>query len=871
MAFLAEGSYPLAETKGRARWLPNDEPPLPAFTSPGVIGASEFLDPLIGWLGAVNDLESILVAEPCQGQASRADSPDAHWLPWPPTPPLGVSFVWERPVSGEFLAKVVLATPKDESLWILSDDDAFSLSILQAARQAGRPVLVLGPALAAELKEYELGGLIEAKERQHARAVAQLRTQLDDLRERERKTQANLGKWQELHSLELDLEKLSREVQNRQKTWTLAQEELTSAQDRWAELQPSQSFWSFLKRKSPQAREKAQKQLENAEFEMARVRREQRDLLVEAKRARDNLTNAERSVSYLPGPEELSAKRQTLSHQIAELSQQIGDKANSFSRLAETQAIWAGQPVTLVFPGWAKPSSWPEKRPIDNLLVIAPRGHDDARRRELASLANWPTKRLMVVADFTSWSWLGGDFDLKTRPWNSFLAPKLATALTSASPISTSALSTELHLSLPLWVSAAHPDQFPWLAELGVANPINAFSCSGPWGPVWRAVGEVGPFNPVSALASVHLALAARKLAGTTDQILLLAPSPAQGALLRALIQDLAPHVQGLAAGEPAELADWPGAALVIMDTALGLEHPWAWRESGRTATLQALAMAQGAVCLLGDQEVINQAPPDSPLVRLWNQAAQIKPSFHWPPATAITMWEALNKAKNEAFFCLPPFEPAWWTPLSIHFQSALNRQVKITILAQTPEPEQRKYADTVIRDLKLFGAQVALAQGFPDLMGLIDQKYFAWGWPGRFGLGHDWNHLWTLELPLASPWINQVIQATLLSEKLGPRGFRHCPLCGWPYVVINQAKAQDFQRRQPLRLGCLNPACPIHQQPRRLDERWPFLNAPICPKDQKTPYIRQPKGRGEIWVCPSPAHDCPPIKVIPGDINPRQ
>jgi hypothetical protein len=234
-------------------------------------------------------------------------------------------------------------------------------------------------------------------------------------------------------------------------------------------------------------------------------------------------------------------------------------------------------------------------------------------------------------------------------------------------------------------------------------------------------------------------------------------------------------------------------------------------------------------------------------------------------------MWEALNRAQREALFCLPPFEPSWWAPLSIHFQGALNRQVRITVLTQTPppDPEARKYCDAVIRDLKLFGAQVVVTEGFPDLTGLIDQRYFAWGLPGgRMAKGRgEWNRLWTLELPRAAPILAQAVQAPLIAKKLGPKGFRNCPRCGWPYVLINKARAQDFNHRQPLRLGCLNPSCPNRQKPRRLDERWPFLAPPVCPRDETTPYVRIPASRGEVWVCPNHERECPRLKVIPGDI----
>jgi hypothetical protein len=369
----------------------------------------------------------------------------------------------------------------------------------------------------------------------------------------------------------------------------------------------------------------------------------------------------------------------------------------------------------------------------------------------------------------------------------------------------------------------------------------------------------------------VELALAAKKISKNNGLIYILTPSPTQAAFVRELILDLDPKATGIAAGEPLDLAGWPKADLVISDTALGLEHPWAWPAPGRTALLTALKLAKGALILIGDEAVIAALAPTSPLSLLWRAAAPSRPSFRWPHMSTVTMWEALNRARNEAFFCLPAFDPSWWKLLSLHFQAALNRKVKISILAELPPPGERQYTDSVIRDLKLFGAQVVVAEGFTDLVGLIDQNYFVWGVPGQMVNGRmDWKWHWTVEIPKAAPTLAKALQAPLIADKLGPKGFKNCPLCGWPYVLINQAKAEDFDHRQPLRLGCLNPNCPNHAKPRRLDERWPFLTPPICQVDKETPYIRVPKGKTEVWACPNPDHDCPRLKVIPGDVNPK-
>ncbi|MDR2423002.1 MAG: hypothetical protein LBE01_06445, partial [Deltaproteobacteria bacterium] len=813
--------FPLAETGGRAAFWPAGDPPLPpSANSPGVLAAAEFLDPQTAWLASVGDFD------PPGDEPLAPFDPAPGWTPAPRYLPLGVSFVWDRPLTGETAAQTALALPKDETLWILADSEEILAALARALNQDGRPTLHLGPALNPDLAAIELSRLLDEKAKEHAAEVAKARANLERQKNREKAAKDQLKAWRGLATLEKDLSRLAQEAKSRETVWGFLSGELASARDYWTETRPSRSFWSiFRKKKSPKSQGLALSHLEAAEGDMARARREKEALLAEAKSLREKIEAAEKSVKDYPPPPALEEMIKGLEAETRRLADRAVEVAGSFSRAGAAQAIWAEKPAVLAFPGWVDPEHLALAGPVDNLLVASPQGRDPAHRAALANLAQWPTRRLAVLGDFTAWAWAGGPFDQKTRPFSSFLGPTLALKARSpgvlAGPFPESG-----------FLDPPDPSRFPWLLDFGLTNPINSFSWGGPWGPVWRAPGEVGPFNPVSALASAQLALAAKKLADPEDLIYVLAPSPAQGAFLRALLADLGPLAHGVAAGQPSELADWPPAALVVLDTALGQEHPWAWPAEGGSALLSAYGLAAGALALVGDEAIIETLSLKSPLSRLWRSATPCRPAFRWPPATSVTMWEALNRAQKEAIFFLPPFEPAWWTPLSVHFQAALNRQVKIVVLAQAPDPSQRKYCDVVIRDLKLFGAQVVVAQGFPDLVGVIDQRYFAWGAPGWLASGRpDWNWLWALEIPKAAPIAAQVAQAPLIAEKLGPKGFRHCPRCGWPYVLINQAKAQDFNHRQPLRLGCLNPGCANRQKPRRLDERWPFLAPPVCPQ----------------------------------------
>jgi hypothetical protein len=228
--------------------------------------------------------------------------------------------------------------------------------------------------------------------------------------------------------------------------------------------------------------------------------------------------------------------------------------------------------------------------------------------------------------------------------------------------------------------------------------------------------------------------------------------------------------------------------------------------------------------------------------------------------------WEALDQAKNEAFMILPPISPDWWGPLANHFMSALRRKVKMTIISELPKEDARDYPGQVIRDLRLYGANVVLSEGFSDLLTLIDGFHFSVGAPGGPAGQKRWPFLFSLELPRTVPLLMDLFQYQTIQTKLGPGGLHGCPLCGWPYLLVNQGRLRDFDYRQALRLGCLNPSCANHKRPRRLDERWPFTNPPVCPVDKMTPYVQKTTGRAQSWVCPKHETQCPTYRFVPGD-----
>jgi hypothetical protein len=236
-----------------------------------------------------------------------------------------------------------------------------------------------------------------------------------------------------------------------------------------------------------------------------------------------------------------------------------------------------------------------------------------------------------------------------------------------------------------------------------------------------------------------------------------------------------------------------------------------------------------------------------------------------WQPLQPAPFWEALDKAKTEAFMILPAFEPSWWPPLAGSFMSALRRKLKITILSDLPMEENKDYAGQIIRELRLYGANVVLAEGFSDLLVIIDDHHLSLGFPANSSGHKRWPFLSSYELPKAAPLISALLQSQTLHDKLGPGGLHSCPLCGWPFVLVNPGKPRDFAFRQSLRLGCLNPSCSTHKRPRRLDERWPFPTAPVC-KREGVPYVLKVTRRSRSWVCPKHGAQCPTYRYVPGD-----
>jgi hypothetical protein len=625
--------------------------------------------------------------------------------------------------------------------------------------------------------------------------------------------------------------------------------------------------------------------LDEAERAMRRVRLEVESLLSEARTVESELLEAKDRVRELPSKESLVLELAALKNVGQELSSQAANLELPIQDSHLESEVLATSKVIVARLGSALPI-----RSVESLILAAPVVTDPQGREALTAFALMAKKRLAVVADFTSWSWIApapaGEGE--EPAWRNYMASgtlkrsqdgsqdgSLSWPASFLGPLPALAPSDGNHgINIKAKPKASYlqpdPSKFSFLGKMGFVTGLAKLPLNYPTGPALRAFGDSGPFCPASALASVRLAVEASRKAdasGEKADIYVMTASKAQAALARSLLRDFG-CPKRIIAGEPQDFELWPQAAMVILDTALAppqASNSLSSAEIGRPSTLRAISLAAGALVVCASPASIESLPPKSILHKLWSGLADSA----WPgwlPLQSPPFWEALDQAKNEALIVLPPFEEDWWAPLSGHFMSALRRKVKITVIAELPGEGARKYPGQAIRELRLFGANVVLAKGFCDFLTMVDGRHFSLGAPGGQASQKRWPFLLSLDLPLTVPLIMSLFQYQTLQAKLGPGGLNNCPLCGWPYLLVNQGRPRDFDYRQALRLGCLNPSCANHKRPRRLDERWPFTNPPTCPSDGLVTYELRATGRYNNWVCPKHGPNCPTYRHVPGD-----
>jgi hypothetical protein len=797
--------------------------------------------------------------------------------PWPkelwPTLDLellqGINFIWALPsIQSSITLSILSKSAEDKTLLIYGRDDLIeSWANLNQFNQA----LALAPKLGLNPKLDDL--TLEAK-------ISSLNLKRRDMAQKDREAREvnlkleeglkdNLALFGRLHALKRSLDLLRVEAESRRNDWALWEKNHTEASLEWSKFGPPASGLKSLfgKEKRLQREKLAQEKLEAAEKAMRSARLEIESLLKEARIVEADLQETSIRIKNLPEKEflekELLALREenlrlTASAASLELKPPIDRQEREIMEVSR-----------IVARPWGLKSPLEDDLSFDHLIVVAPPVKNQKGREALSELIKVAKKRLTVVADFSSWSWIAASPEREGQTgWKNFLASEI---LVDSPLPPTSFLGPLPNLKDPLggqWLRP-EPSRYPWLKELNLTSGLAQLPVVRPLSPTLRAYGESGPSSPASALTSFRLAAEAARLAQSGGDngalIYILTPSPSQTALIRALIEDLN-FVGRVFVGQPQDFELWPRSALTVLDTALGppmRDHPWVNPQIGRPAILRALALTSGALAVCARPESLETLNQASPLVKLWKALeCSLYPSY--APNEKVPFWDALNKAKESFFAVMPPFEPSWWTPMASHFFSALRRKVKTIILACLPDEEKREYPGTVIRDLRRHGANVVLAKGFNDFLTTIDGYHLSLG--TIYGAEPKRPTTSAYELPKTCQEIGRLFRLTLINEKLGPGSWRNCSLCGWPLTLINSEKTRHFGDTESLKLGCLNLGCLNHKKPRRLDERWPFSRVPLCPLEPGLSYEVTKVGRINYWSCPKHPDQCPSYRVIPGD-----
>jgi len=684
--------------------------------------------------------------------------------------------------------------------------------------------------------------------------------------------------------------------------------------------------------------------LEEAEKIMAAARREEDGLLAEARRLEGQLAELRRQSESWTSRSELAldlgqARENTslVANLIAAAQSRPQLRPDDFlspkrgRTPLKSGLAAAGRPgaslaapmpeaeaVLALMADWSRPEGGPRQwGRFGAVLVLASQPRDHAGRLALAALARLPEKHLVIVGDFTFWPVWNG------RP------PRLRPA---GSP------ETDSSPAPPAWcglMAAEEQDEFKtFLAAGGLFQPDGDLRAGGPalarlelgrWvaesrptaslkndedessrpyppprrngssgrsrsggdenpaacGLGLRALGEMGPANPASALMIARSALNfAQQLQEPGPALIILTASPAHSRLINLMLADLEAPAGRIFCGEPQSFLHWPRVPLVILEPAFEaphLSHPWAWPSFGRQRLMWAWQLARDQIWLAGRDSWLSRLPEASPLAALWRLAEpRAAAEFSLPVKQKVpSFWEALDKAKSEVWAIVPTFEAFWWRSLEEHFLAAARRRVQVTLLSAPPgDGCDREYAATAIRTLSAYGCSVHLATGLPGFLAAVDGRHLSWGHflEGRQGSSASqvWGGLKSALLPRAVPAIGDILQIGLIKERMGRRGggLKNCRHCGWPLVLINQEQARGFSDEQPLKIGCLN-NCQGPKNNRRLDDREPFTAPPKCGQDRRSPYQRVWRGRQEVWVCPQhpDGRDCPSYRVLPGDV----
>ncbi|MDR2353850.1 MAG: hypothetical protein LBF22_12000, partial [Deltaproteobacteria bacterium] len=687
-----------------------------------------------------------------------------------------------------------------------------------------------------------------------------------------------------LKSLEKNLETLKEEITVKESHWATIEYTYGTALSAWEKLQFSvkKSLLELLpafisqrhKEKNKEETLEKQTTLNSAEKAMAIARQEREDFIREARALKEALAEAKNYAVNLSPLETIEERHSALQKEIQKNKAQSADILRLLNKPLSSQVDFASLTQNIFLCLESIKSE--ELPPFDNLICVNPPLRDHALREDTLKNVFLAQKRLLLLTDFTPLFWeTPAPTDTAGVPaWHTFNGKVIQDSLLPPNPAQASLTISE-----------------PKLPVLTFLAPVDDASFS------LRALGETGPSNPLSALAAAKLASKYLESAPqdfwethvdsiigsdfqfnfyttttkTLPQVLIVTPSPSQTRLIQAILRDLGKSHLSLVISEPGDLENFPPANLVILDLALApphSSHPWARKELGFKALERVYTYAREACILLGEEKILHSFPLDSPLGEIKKHLSPFKVYADLKRGIGvkeIPFREAVEQVKHQIFLIVPQIEPTWWPRIAPQIIGALRRKIKVTLVASLPVSSNRDYPGQVIRDLKNFGALVILSQGLEGFLALLDNEFLAWG--DIYTGSPNFRPLSAITLPQTIQEINHILQIPLIQQKLAPGAFRNCPVCGWPYVLINQARLRGFGDLNSLKLGCLNESCANHKRPRPLHERWPFINTPLCTVDNTTPYEIITRGKKDFWACPNhPAEVCPRYRVIAGD-----
>ncbi len=702
---------------------------------------------------------------------------------------------------------------------------------------------------------YRLAQKAEERDRE----LADLRSKLQTQKIEEAGLKAALSQWDDLKDLEMRLAALGAIAEKSRHARRKAQEKLSQLDAQWqtAELDSiPQGFLGYFKRNQNKNKKKAdelQVALNEAEGVFARLRQDEEGILKEAERLSERLEQDRVASGAWSTPEALLASLQLLSERQREIEENI---AEALGRPSFTESeLLAEAEIVLALPGSAEELL--AGRDFDYLLVLATTPPDHRGRQELTKLALKAKKKMMVLGDFTFWPiWSGrpgpkavsqglkgwDNFRLADfkDPFKEFIAQgKLFTTeqfppgapLFSRLELGQQNLEEALSFdyivppSLPLEPEDSELGSEGKIAQLPQGKPAKKRSKlnfgddgASAVGLGVRALGELGPANPVSALMVAEAALNFCRSHSTPGlAALILSSSPTQSKLVQAALKDLNAPPERIYCGLPEDFVAWDPVPRVFLEAAFEAPHrghPWAWPSYGRWRLALAWHLATEEVSLIGRHQWMEKLAPASPLASLWQRSSEGNSLF--AHGTSLkqtqTFWETLDSAKEDIWLFAPSFAPFWWRPLAEHFLAAANRKVKVTIISQAPkaDDENRDYAAQVFKILATYGCGVHLASGFPGFLALVDNTHFTWGHlkQGEAGI-HIWGGLKTLVLPQTGPYIRDALQIDLIKAKLSRTGggLKNCRHCGWPLVLVNQEQSLGYGDQQALKVDCLG-AC---------------------------------------------------------------